>query len=257
LILIVSGVELLVLLFLTRSTSRGVTLAMVFMLLYGILMIVLTNSIRRTLQKMQARPLVNKLVTFGILILLTIGMMAGLLAVILRSSSLFGNPDAVETYTYKGMTWSVYHDTLPLTIQDLVETDYTQWSTQLKTNASPLLTHIEASQRPRMDALTEPDLNYELVIVKASFLYNLCKQDYINWLERDHDRIPQEYWDEYRLVDPTSWGATEVYQRYNAGVPVNQFLVCWPDRIAEINFDWGWIITEEMISTSARKLQNA
>jgi len=257
LILILSGAEILILLFLTRITSRGVTLAMVFMLLYGVLMIFLTNSIRRTLQKMQARPLVNKLVTFGVLILLTVGMMAGLFTVIISSSRRFADPNAAETYEYRGHTWNVYHDTLPLTVQDLVENDYDQWSTQLIVDSSPLLTHMQASQRPRMDALEEPDLEYELVIVKAGFLYDLCKQDYIDWLERDNDKLPQEYWDEYRSVDSAPWRATEVYQRYGSGEPINQFLVCWPDRIAEVDFDWDWTITEEMMFTAAEKLMNA
>ena len=96
-----------------------------------------------------------------------------------------------------------------------------------------------------------------LVIVKAGFLYNLCKQDYINWVERDNENLPPEYRDEYRPVDAAPWGAAEVYQLYAAGESRNQFLICWPDRIAEIHFDWDWEITESLMKTAGEKLKNA
>ena len=75
------------------------------------------------------------------------------------------------------MTWEVYADPLPLTIEDLAETDYDAWSTRLTENTSPLLTYLEAEQCPRMDALEQPDLEYEVVIVKGLFLYGLCKRN--------------------------------------------------------------------------------
>ena len=91
--------------------------------------------------------------------------------------------------------------------------------------------------------------------VKVPFLYDLCKNDFISWVERDNDQLPREYWDEYRLIDASAWGAEEVYQRYHSGEPVNQFLVCWPDRMAEIRFDWDWTVTEDMMAAAARALK--
>ena len=49
--------------------------------------------------------------------------------------------------------------------------------------------------------------------------------------------------------------AEEVYQRYHSGELVNQFLVCWPDRMAEIRFDWDWTVTEDMMAATARALK--
>ena len=102
-----------------------------------------------------------------------------------------------------------------------------------------------------------PLLSYEIVIVKAPFLYNLCKQDFIDWLERDNDKLPPEYWDEYILIDAPAWGASEVYQEYSFGEARNHFLVCWPDRIVEISFPWEWEITQEIIAVAAAVLKNA
>ena len=72
-----------------------------------------------------------------------------------------------------------------------------------------------------------------------------------------YDQLPQEHWDEYRLIDAPAWDAKEVYQLYHSREPVNQFLVCWPGRMAEVNFDSGWTITEDMMSTAAEALKNA
>ena len=235
--------------------SRGMFLLMVGMLLYMGLMIFLSLAAKDALKRLKAPRWVNIAATFGIIIALTVGGTAGMTALIFRNSGwLEGHPPA-ETYEYRGMTWSVYHDDIPLRIEDLVETDYTQWSTQARVDSSFLLTHGTYTQRARMDALDQPDLEYELVTVKSGFLYNLCKKDFISWVEWGNDQLPQEYWDEYRPVNAAPWDADEVYQRYSAGEAINQFLVCWPDRIAEVQFDWDWTITENMMSTAAEALK--
>ena len=258
LIWVMVGIELLVLLISSLQISRGVAFTMVFTLLYMFLMLFLANSVRRAMQHLHFKPWANRLVTYGVIIALTIGMMAGLIALVFKTSgSWFNASEAAETYEYHGITWSVYHNELPLNIQELVPTDYDGWSTQLTRSSSPLLTHMEANQRPRLGDGDLPDLSYEIVIVKAPFLYDLCKNDFIDWLERDNDELPREYWDEYRSVDTAPWDAQEVYQRYSSGEPINQFLICWSDRIAEIHFDWEWTITDEMMSVTAERLKTA
>ncbi len=237
--------------------SRGMFLLMAGMLLYMGLMVLLANGAKDALKHLKAPRWVNLTVTFGMIIALTMGGMAGMTALILRNSGSGWLEDHLpaETYEYKGMTWEVYQDRIPLRIEDLVETDYGQWSTEARVDSTFLLTHGAYSQRPRMDALDQPDLDYEIVIAKAGFLYALCKNDFISWLERDNGKLPPEHWDEYRLIDASAWGAEEVYQRYSAGEPINQFLVCWPDRMAEVKFDWDWTITEDMMSTAAEALK--
>ena len=230
-------------------------LLMVGMLLYMGLMIFLSLAAKDALKRLKAPRWANIAVTYGLIIALTVGGMAGMTALIFRNSGWLEDRPTVETYEYRGMTWSVYHDDIPLRIEDLVETDYTQWSTQARVDSSFLLTHGTYTQRARMDALDQPDLEYELVTVKSGFLYNLCKKDFISWVEWGNDQLPQEYWDEYRPVNAAPWDADEVYQRYSAGEAINQFLVCWPDRIAEVQFDWDWTITENMMSTAAEALK--
>ena len=254
-----SSVILLGMLLSAFRQSRGMLLLMVGMLLCMVLMLLLANAARDAMKHIRAPRWINIAVTFGIIIALTVGGMAGMVALIFRASGsgwLEDHPP-VETYEYRGMTWKIYQDDIPLRIEDLVAVDYDRWSTEAQVDSSFLLTHGEYTQRPRMDALDQPDLHYEIVTVKTGFLYDLCKNDFISWVARDNDQLPQECWDEYRLIDAPAWGADEVYQRYYSGDPVNQFLVCWPDRIVEVKFDWDWSMTDEMASIAAEKLCGA
>lgn len=258
LVMVWSGVIILWLLA-SYWSSRGMFLLMAGMLLCMGLMVLLANGARDALNRLKAPRWVNIAATFGIIIALAVGGMAGITAFILRDSGsgwLEGHPPA-ETYEYQGWTWSVYHDDIPLRIEDLVDTDYGQWSTEARVDTSFLMTHGTYTQRPRMDAPDQPDLEYEIVTVKAGFLYGLCKNDFISWAERHNKELPRENWDEYRPVDASVWGADEVYRLYYSGEPSNQFLVCWPDRMAEVRFDWDWTVTEEMMSTAALALKNA
>ena len=236
-------------------SSRGMFLLTAGMLLYMSLMILLANGAKDVLKRLKAPRWVNIAVTFGIIIVLTLGGTAGMTALIFRNSGwLEGHPPA-ETYEYQGWTWSVYHDDIPLRIEDLVETDYDQWSTEARVDTSFLMTHGTYTQRPRMDTPGQPDLEYEIVTIKAGLLYDLCKKDFISWAERHNKELPQEYRDEYRPVNAAPWEADEVYRLYHSGEPSNQFLVCWPDRMAEVNFDWDWAVTEGMMSTAAKALK--
>ena len=233
-------------------SSRRMFLLTAGMLLYMSLMILLANGAKDVLKRLKAPRWVNIAVTFGIIIVLTLGGTAGMTALIFRNSGWLEDHPPAETYEYQGWTWSVYHDDIPLRIEDLVETDYDRWSTEARVNSSFLLTHGTYTQRPRMDTPGQPDLEYELVTVKAGLLYDLCKKEFLSWAERHNKELPR---DEYRPVDAAPWDADEVYRLYHSGEPSNQFLVCWPDRMAEVNFDWDWTVTEGMMSTAAKALK--
>lgn len=258
LILTLTGLQLVFLLSFSLQASPSMAITLICILIYSCLMFVLADFVRKLLRRLRVKSWVNLVVTIGIIALLTVGMMGGIIALVFRTSGSFLNQTPeYETYEVNDFTFRVYHDELPLTVQNLAATDYDRYSTELTVSSSIFLTHIEADQRSRLGDGDHPDLQYEVVVVKAPFLYNLCKNEFIDWLERDNDQLPEEYWDEYRPVDPSPWGALEVYQWYSSGEPYNRFLICWPDRIAEIDYEWDWVITDEIMSISAEKLKNA
>lgn len=170
-----SGVILLWMLLSAFRQSRGMLLLMAGTLLYMGLMLLLSFAAKDAMRHLGAPRWANIAVTFGVIIALTVGGMAGLLALIFHNSGsgwLEDHPP-VETYEYQGWTWAVYQDDIPLRIEDLVAVDYDHWSTEAQVDSSPLLTYGEYSQRPRMDAPDQPDLEYEIVTVKDGFLYDL------------------------------------------------------------------------------------
>jgi len=256
-IIVLSAIQLGAIFLGSMQSSRVMILTISLMSVFMVAIIALSNIVRNALKHLRFKAWANKAVSIGMVLVLYLAMMSGITTLIFKRDEIpwLRDPAIVERYEYKGMTWTAYGDELPLTIQDLTETDYDQWSTRLTRESSPLMTHIEAAQRPRMDALEQPDLEYEVVIVKAGFLYDLSRQQFIDWVERWNDETPQEFWDEYRPVDAAFWGAAEAYQLYSAGNPANQFLICWPDRMAELHFDWEWEITPQMAATVTEKLQ--
>ena len=218
----------------------------------------LTSSIKKTLKKMNTSRGVNRAVTLVVCVVLTMALMAGLTAATLRGlrSGWLEDDPPVETYTYKGWEWDVYHDEIPLRVEDLMDTDYTQWSTEETVSRSALLSFREYRQRPRMDALEQPDLEYDIVEIKVPALYDLCKKA---MLERYWYNEPEEYRAVYLPEDSAPGAADEVYRYYNRYydeyTPYDRYLLCWEDRIAEIRFDRE--PTAEQLYTAAEILKTA
>ena len=216
--------------------SRGMFLLKAGMALYMFLMIFLSLAAKDAMKHLRFPRWANIAVTYGMIIVLTVGGMAGMMALIFRNGSgwLDGH-QPVEVYEYRGMTWEVYNDDIPLRIEDLTDTDYACWSTEARTSETVLVSFREYTQRPRMDALKEPDLDYDIVEVKAPFLYGICKK---GMLERYWFNDPEEYRSTYRPIDAAPWGAAEAYQLYHfQDSPSARYLLCWEDRIVEIRFD--------------------
>ena len=152
-----------------------------------------------------------------------------------------------------------YHDeggAIPLRIEDLTEVDYDRWSTEAQVDTSFLGSHGEYRQDARLGEGQWPELRYDIVTVKVPFLYDLCKQDFIDWVARDNDQIPAQYQEEYRSVDPSPWGAEEVLQVSIGDEAVNQYLLCWPDRVVEISLT-DVDLTPEVMAAVGEKLGSA
>ena len=143
-------------------------------------------------------------------------------------------------YEYNGHTFYAYQDTLPFTVSDLTETDYTEYSRKSNTKESFLLSDTEAYERPRYDALSEPGMNYRILKVKASFLYEYCQEylleDFTLRYGTPEPEIPD--WAQALSVPAAPWGANKAYRLFLDGEPQNRYLLCYDEAIVEINFDW-------------------
>ena len=110
------------------SYKTALTILLVLIFLYMALMFFLVNSTTRTLKRMNVSRSINRAVTIAMTIALTFGMMGGMVALIFKmGGSWLEDRSPAETYEAHGMTWEVYHDAIPLRIEDLAETDYDRW----------------------------------------------------------------------------------------------------------------------------------
>ena len=164
-----------------------------------------------------------------------------------------------ETYEYHGNTFTAAQDQIPLTVEDLLDVDYEGYSREHREQESIFLAQYEAHQRPRFDAeryKEMPRLEYTVTVVKAPFLYGLCWEHLLlDRAERWNRDMPESDWYFYEPTDPAPWGAEEAYRWTSREYgPRNTFLLCWPDRFVEIEFDYEWEVTPAQMAMVVEKM---
>lgn len=164
--------------------------------------------------------------------------------------------EAAVAYEYKGHTFYAYQDELPLTVSDLTETDYTEYSRVCTFSETILLSSLTGQEKPRKNALAEPSLEYHIVQVKQPFLYDLCFDTMVQNLAHNKgtpDPMPHA-WIQARITDASPWGANTVYRLFLGGEPQNRYLVCYENVIAEIDFDWEVTAAQMRKTTEAIRI---
>ena len=180
-------------------------------------------GVREWLKRKKVPTGTNRVVTFTLCIVLP------LLVVVLGTVALLR--------TGAGGWDSSRNDNLPLTVANLTEAggEYVQVQ---EVSRSPFLVRYQAHQYPRHlpDMVAMPGIAYSVITVKASFLYALCRDDLLG---KENDGVPEGWKGYYEPVDPAPWGAAEAYRHFyqNTGAQ-NEYLLCYPGCIVEIDFDW-------------------
>ena len=142
--------------------------------------------------------------------------------------------DGYEQYAYK--------DDIPLKLEDLgLSVDSKQYSYELTNQKSPVVVITEASQSARTDVKNYYDLpyfSYTVYEIKWQFLFN-----------RSFEKIYEFGWSHNtcRQIDETEWKADKAYCR-----GVNNYLLCYDDKIVEL--DSSWEITPEQAAIVAETL---
>lgn len=212
----------------------------------------LGRCLSRWLKKRGVSRRVNQAATMGCILLLTVAGLAGLTAGILTGLLSFDDGhQPVGSYQWGSFTWDIYDDPMPLTVEDLVETD-TQYSREADCQETFLLSRCEYEQRPLFNQ-EERDyqLSYTVTDIKLPFLYNFIRQ---SLLEERQDEAVDGYVfvDHYEPIDAAPWGAQTAYQVQREDGPRDTYLICWERRMVEIHF--YWTPTPEQIRTAAELL---
>lgn len=216
----------------------------IVMCVYMPSLIVIVNAVKQFLKQRKVSRGVNRILTMLTSFVLAFAFMGLITFVTLYASShgLFADKDE-ETYEHNGMTWIIHQDELPLTVEDLLEVDYDGYIKERSGNSSLLLGQLTMRQHPRYGAenYTDiPQLDYTIVAVRLSALYDMCKERLIS------EKNDSDMGWAYQVEDAKPWGANEVYRLYDLEYgATNNYLLCYDDMLVEISFDWE-VTTDQM-----------
>lgn len=221
-------------------------------------LIVLVFTIKSALKRARASRRVNFTVTMVSCVILCVVLTGAMAWGIVRrvNAGWFGNHQPDETYTTilpngSTHTWDIYHDPLPLKIEDLQDVDYAHYSYEWTAKESFLLAQFVARQDSFPDGQNAPDLRYEIVQVKLPALFDLCLKDYLDRYNYEWEK-PEEDKRYFQQTDEPAWQADAVYQLYRQDDAMNEYILCWDNRIVYINFDEK--PTTEQIAVAVEKL---
>ena len=138
-------------------------------------------------------------------------------------------------------TYTVYHDPLPLTVEDLVgETVYKDYSCYREIQGSPLLTEYTYKQEvPFVFSISDqdgPELFYSVYQVHLGCLYKPVKDSFFREVQRRNRNSYLISSCDWTPVDAAPWGAQEAYQYVCDGELWGTYLLCYQDRMVKISF---------------------
>ena len=222
---------------------------------YMFTLFAVVNAVKKFLKRKKVSRNTNLTITLLVDFVLAFAMLAAITFGTLRASQsgLF-HPEE-ETYEHNGSTWILYQDELPLSVEDLLDVDFDGYIRQNRESESVFFGQRVVHQWPRFDtapSVKVPSLSYTLTIIKAPALYDWCKESVLNKRE---DKVAEDGFviiSHYEEIDAAPWLANEAYQFHFSEGVLNEYLLCYEDRIVEIGFDWT--PTEEQMRIVAEKL---
>lgn len=189
-----------------RERMHGIGFGMVS----TFLVIVLMSRFRENLKRKGYDATTNKIVSFFVCLAVAFGV------------AVIGTPLVMELVEKD----ESQNPEVPLSMAQLLGEDaYTTLA--LYDQESLLLGYLDVFQVPE-GTVRIPRLEYELVEVKAGFLYDWCLQQ----------MLEDPYRGEYRPTDAVSWGAVQAHQLWDEGEAENWYLLCYDKYILEIIPSW-------------------
>ncbi len=212
-----------------------------------LLILLLTTLARDAMKRRGVSRRVNRALSIGLCVLLTFGLLSGVTALLIQRG--IGRPKAPESYQFGNHTFSIWQDPIPLRVEDLVPVAGVRYSSRAETEETFLLARRKYSQDTLLGESPEaPELEYTIVEVKAAFLYNLCRDSMVK-----EDPLFERDW---RPADPAPWGANAAYRMYRHGEPDDWYLLCFPDRLAEVQ-PRGLDLTPEVMAAIGKRLKTS
>lgn len=221
-----------------------------------IAMILTALLIRNALKRAGTSKKLNMTITvisIAILAVALSGIMTRLVVRGVNTGRLAKKP--AETYTTTmpngtTHTWDIYHDSLPLTVEDLQDVNYDHYSYKWTARESFLLGQYVARQDSFPDGQQAPELRYTIVDVKLPVLSDTCLNEYLTMYDWDEPEEEKRY---FKQTDDPAWLADKVYQLYFQDEAMAEYILCWGSRIVYIRLDEA--PAAEQIAIAVEKLR--
>lgn len=211
--------------------------AMFLIYLPGVFLV--TRGIKELLKRRRVSAKVSRAVTIAAAFLAAYGLVAVIVMGTLYGSSHGWFAGDRDTYKYRGSTFTIHDDPLPLTVEDLLDVRYDGYIRERREDGSVLLTRLEMRQHPRFDAADYkemPALDYTVTLVRVPALYGICKSALLAECDGSDPVWPGRT---YVRQDAAPWGAEEAYRVWNPEYGYwDRWLLCYPDRFVELHPDW-------------------
>lgn len=238
--------------FSAASADGGTVLFLLCYLAVFVLVVYLVNRVRRCLQRQGVSRRANIGITLLVDVVLAVVLVGGLTGGYL-ALSLNGTFSGRETYTYDGREWDADPEPLPLTLEDLTGESYAHIRRSRYGSGSFLVREDNCHEYVLDDRGDGKILDYTVTAAALPVLRDLAAEHILKeWGSRDYYG--------YTEIDPAPWGAEAAYRRiYDDGwdrYAADDYLLCWPDRVAEISLT-DVELTPEVMAAAGEHLKNA
>lgn len=232
------------------SAGNKVQVTLYLLLLAGSFgLVVIVANIKELLKKKKASRNVNFTITLVVDIILAVAMAAGFTYGIFHAVGAGALDNAFNT---EGLLHQVEP---PLVIEDLQDISFDGYVKANRQDESIFLGQRGLNQWPRFENgqhVQVPEMKYTVTVVKIPAVYDLCKNSILN---KRKDKVQDDgtvFIDHYEDIDAAPWLAEEAYQLHWSEGILYKYLLCYDDRLIEIEFDWE--PTEEQMRIVSEKL---
>ena len=194
--------------------------------------------LRKRLREKDYPTGLNQVITsFVVLAAYTVGIVV-LLAVSIAAHP--GQTDHVVAGSYEsnGRTYEIYNDPIPLSVDDLAETDAVYSSTAFTDSASLLLRQRMYDHSPIVPQYAgAPTVWYTIYDTDFAFVQDIVVHQLLTEHRDEAQKDGTVLTDSYFSLEPVPAGVESAYQlQWSTTGPIPQYLLCWPGRVVELSF---------------------
>lgn len=226
---------ILALLYLLISLGRKTTLIYVISALGFFAIIMLVRLLSRWLKHRKVSAAENGILTFVIAFILI-----GAYNYLLITDRINLLPPDIENRlnVYTGDTFAIDNSELPLTMEDLMEEDFSNYTNSLSVSETIFSAQLTGTHYPKENGPNIPNISYTVTKIKKPWLHDWYIEKTLDQTFKVHHRITFSFHLEYIPIYSEPWGAEHVYRRYSDGHPLDTYLIDLGDRIITISPDW-------------------